>query len=96
MATKKTTVPEEEIIEEVKDVPAGPAKVDPWEKVELKIGRDGAQEEMIYISVNDYSCTVPRGKTVMVPRFIKEEWERSQAAKEALAEREEQLLDQSK
>ena len=96
MATKKTTVPEEEIIEEVKDDLVGPAKVDPWEKVELKIGRDGAQEEMIYISVNDYSCTVPRGKTVMVPRFIKEEWERSQAAKEALAEREEQLLENAK
>lgn len=94
MATKKAT---EEIIEETQEnIPVGPAKVNPWEKVELKIPRGSSQEEMIYISVNDYSCTIPKGKSVMVPRFIKEEWERSEAAKDALNARTEELLELAK
>lgn len=95
MATKKATT--EEPTEEIQEnIPVGPAKINPWEKVELKISRDASQEEMIYISVNDYSCTIPRGKTVMVPRFIKEEWERSQAAKDAMDARTEELLERTK
>ena len=95
MATKKTTT--EDVIEEVQaDLPVGPAPVNPWEKVEVKLPRESGKDEMVYVSVNEYSCIIPRGKSVMVPRFIKEELDRSAAAVEAMAETTEKLLEQSK
>ena len=94
MATKKAV---EETIEEIQEnLPVGPAFVNPMEKVEVKLQRESGKDEMVYVSVNDYSCIIPRGKTVMVPRFIKDELDRSEAAKEALAETTEKLLEQSK
>ena len=92
MATKKTTAPAEEAIEEIQEE----AVYDPWERVPVKLPRVSGGEEIVYVSVNDYSCTIPRGKTVEVPRFIKEELDRSEAAKEALDAKMDELLSQSK
>ena len=92
MATKKTTAPAEEAIEEIEEA----VVYDPWEKVPVKINKESGTDEQLYVSVNDYSCIIPKGKTVMVPRCVKEEIERSQAAKEALDATVEDLLNQAK
>ena len=92
MATKKTTAPaEEEIVETAEE-----AVYDPWERVPVKLERESGADEQVYVSVNDYSCIIPRGKTVMVPRCVKEEIERSKAAKDALYATVEDLLNQAK
>ena len=91
MATKKTTAPAEENEEAQEE-----EIYDPWERVPVKLNRESGADEVVYVSVNDYSCTIPRGKTVMVPRFIKEEIDRSEAAKEALHLTEESLMNQGK
>ena len=92
MATKKAAAPAEEAIEEIQEE----AVYDPYERVPVKLNRESGADEVVYVSVNDYSCTIPRGKTVMVPRFIKEEIDRSEAAKEALHLTEESLMNQGK
>ena len=92
MATKKTTAPAEEVAEEILEEEV----YDPYERVPVKLNRESGSDEVVYVSVNDYSCTIPRGKTVMVPRFIKEEIDRSEAAKEALHLTEENLMNQGK
>jgi len=92
MATKKTTAPAEETVEEIEEE----AVYDPYERVPVKLPRVSGADEIVYVSVNEYSCTIPRGKTVMVPRFIKEEVDRSEAAKEALHATEESLMNQGK
>lgn len=60
-------------------------EVKPEDRVPVKLPRlDGNGDEQVYVSVNDYSCIIPRGQTVMVPKFVADEIERSEAAKDRL------------
>ena len=79
MATTKKAV-EEAAVEPI-------TELDPWEKVKYKLPRLGTNDMDVYVSVNDYTCIIPRGKTVEIPRCVVAELERSEAAKEAFYKR---------
>lgn len=49
-----------------------------------------------FISVNGKNFILPRGKTSKVPRYVKEEYERSRRAQQALDEKSEALLKKAK
>lgn len=95
MATaKKTTAPAEAEVEEIQV--EEPVVINPYEKVACKLPRIPGRDDPVYVSVNDYSATIPRGKTVMIPRYVKEEVDRAEAALDAQLRRVEDLLEQSK
>lgn len=57
---------------------------DPWERVEVFIPRARKGEDPnFYVSVNDYTALLPKGQTSLVPRFVKDEIDRSRAADNA-------------
>ena len=87
MTTKKT---ETEVIETVEA--AEPVETDPWKiMVDVKLPRAGANEEKsVFFSLNHYTCQIPRGKVVPVPKPIAE---RVKLYLEAL-EREEDVRDE--
>ena len=93
MATAKTKAPApeetggEQQINEVRTP-------DPWERVPVKLNRIPGGNDEEYISVNDYSCTIPRnGKTYMVPRCVAKEIRRSERAIEKMYENKDAMLD---
>ena len=53
-------------------------------------------EPNLLISVNGVNYLLPRGKTSNVPKFIAEEFYRSQKAQEALDKRVDEMLEASK
>ena len=86
MATKKTT---EEIVEE--------KEFDPEELVELRVPRGNEKDDPNeFISVNGRNFLIPKGKKVMVPAFIKWEYERAQRAKDQYYEKIDDLMEQAK
>lgn len=54
------------------------------ERVPLKLPRIDGGNESEYVSVNDYSCIIPRGVQVLVPKFVYDEVMRSETAKDNL------------
>ena len=62
------------------------------EKVKVKLPRTSGTESQVYVSVNDYSCVIPRGVEVEVPVFVKEELDRAEAAREAFLFKSDELL----
>ena len=67
------------------------------ERVELFVPRGYANDEPnVVIGVNGVNYVLPRGKTSMVPKFIADEFKRSQKAQEALDNRVDEMLAASK
>ena len=67
------------------------------ERVQITVPRGYANDEPnLLISVNGVNYLLPRGKTSKVPKFIAEEFYRSQKAQEALDKRVDEMLEASK
>ena len=67
------------------------------ERVEIFVPRGYANDEpIVVIGVNGVNYVLPRGKTSMVPKFIADEFKRSQKAQEALDKRMDEMLEASK
>ena len=67
------------------------------EYVDLFIPKGYANDEPnLFISVNGKNFLLPKGKTSKVPVYIKEEYERSQRAQEALDAKSVALLEKAK
>lgn len=67
------------------------------EKVDLFIPKGYANDEPnFFISVNSKNFILPKGKTSQVPPYVKEEYERSCRAQEALDRKSEALLEKTK
>ncbi|MBR0040970.1 MAG: hypothetical protein IJP64_06295 [Oscillospiraceae bacterium] len=67
------------------------------EKREVFIPRGGSNEEStLFAAVNGVSYLLPKGKKSLVPDFVADEIERSQAAEEAMYEARARLQEQSK
>lgn len=67
------------------------------EYVDLFVPKGFANDDPnLYISINGKNYVMPKGKTTKVPPFVKEEYERSQRAQEALDRTSEALLEKAK
>ena len=67
------------------------------ERVEIFVPKGYANDEPNQIvSVNGVMCLLPKGKTSKVPKFIADEFYRSQKAQEALDKRVDEMLEASK
>ena len=67
------------------------------ERVEIFVPKGYANDEPnLLIAVNGVNYLLPRGKTSMVPKFIADEFYRSQKAQEALDKRVDEMLEASK
>ena len=67
------------------------------ERVEIYVPRGYANDEPnVVIAVNGVNYVLPRGKTSKVPKFIADEFKRSQKAQEALDKRMDEMLEASK
>lgn len=76
-------------VEEVETV----AVEDPNEKVTIRVPRIHPKEDPnLFVGINGKNYIIPRGKAVKVPRFVKEEIERSEKAKDRFYETVEELL----
>ena len=65
--------------------------------VDLHIPKGYANDEPnILISINGKNFLLPKGKTSKVPAYVKEEYERSQKAQEALDEKSNAMLEKAK
>ena len=63
------------------------------ERVEITVPRGYANDEPnLLIAVNGVNYLLPRGKTSKVPKFIAEEFYRSQAAQNAMDKRVDEML----
>lgn len=68
----------------------------PDERVEIHVPKGYANDEPnLLISVNGVNYLLPKGKTSKVPKFIADEFHRSQKAQEALDKRVDEMLDAS-
>ena len=66
---------------------------DPNEKVTIRVPRIHPKEDPnLFVGINGKNYIIPRGKAVKVPRFVKEEIERSEKAKDRFYETVEELL----
>ena len=66
-------------------------------RVEVFVPRGYANDEPnLLISVNGVNYLLPKGKTSKVPKFIADEFYRSQKAQEALDNRKDKMLEASK
>ena len=64
------------------------------ERVPLTIPRGAANDEPnAFISVNGVGYLLPKGKTSMVPPYVKAEWDRSVAAQNKMDEHRDELLE---
>lgn len=64
------------------------------ERVALTIPRGSANDEPnVFISVNGVGYLLPKGKTSMVPPFVKAEYDRSVAAQSKMDEHVDELLE---
>ena len=69
----------------------------PDERVDIFVPKGYANDEPnLLISVNGGNYLLPRGKTSNVPKFIADEFHRSQKAQEALDKRVDEMLEASK
>lgn len=77
-----------------KKKPAAPEKeLGPWDKVPVRLPRITGGEEQEYISVNDYSCIIPRdGKPHMVPLCVAKELRRSERAEARKYEHRDEMI----
>ena len=67
------------------------------ERVEVFIPRGAANDDPnFFVSVNGVNCLLPKGKKSLVPKHIADEINRSFAAQEALDERMQRMLEESK
>ena len=67
------------------------------ERVELFVPKGYANDDPnLLISVNGVNYLLPKGKTSMVPKFIADEFHRSQKAQEALDKHVDEMLEASK
>ena len=67
------------------------------EKVDLFVPKGYANDEPNQlIAVNGVNYILPKGKTSKVPKFVAEEFYRSQKAQEALDKRVDEMLEASK
>lgn len=67
------------------------------ERVEVHVPKGYANDEPnLLISVNGVNYLLPKGKTSKVPKFIADEFYRSQKAQEALDKRVDEMLEASK
>ena len=70
---------------------------DPVEREDIFVPKGYANDEPnLLISVNGVNYLLPRGKTSNVPKFIADEFHRSQKAQEALDKRVDDMLEASK
>ena len=93
MATNKEKAPEATQAPEATAAAVQPAD----ERVEIFVPRGYANDEPnVVIAVNGVNYVLPRGKTSMVPKFIADEFNRSQKAQEALDKRVDEMLEASK
>lgn len=66
---------------------------DPNEKETIRVQRIHPKEDPnLFVGINGKNYIIPRGKAVKVPRFVKEEIERSERAKDRFYETVEELL----
>ena len=66
---------------------------DPNEKVTIRVARIHPKEDPnLFVGINGKNYIIPRGKAVKVPRFVKEEIDRSEKAKDRFYETVEELL----
>lgn len=66
---------------------------DPNEKVTIRVPRIHPKEDPnLFVGINGKNYIIPRGKAVKVPRFVKEEIDRSEKAKDRFYETVEELL----
>lgn len=73
------------------------AKATTDERVEILVPRGYANDEPnLVIAVNGVNYVLPRGKTSKVPKFIADEFYRSQKAQEAMDKRVDEMLEASK
>ena len=67
------------------------------DKVDLHIPKGYANDEPNQlIAVNGVNYVLPKGKTSRVPKFVADEYKRSQKAQEALDKRMDEMLEASK
>jgi hypothetical protein len=67
------------------------------DRVELFVPKGYANDDPnFFISINGVNYLLPRGKTSMVPEFVKAEYERAMRAANKQDERVEQMLEASK
>lgn len=79
------------------DAPAENAKTPADDKVDLFVPKGYANDEPNQlISVNGVNYLLPKGKTSRVPKFVADEFRRSQKAAEAMDKRVEQMLEAAK
>lgn len=65
---------------------------DKGERVEVKIPRASAKDEAdLFVSVNGVNYIIPKNKTVLVPKAVAREIERSQRARERFFETQDRL-----
>lgn len=73
------------------------AKTTTDERVEILVPKGYANDEPnLVIAVNGVNYVLPRGKTSKVPKFIADEFYRSQKAQEAMDKRVDEMLEASK
>ena len=78
------------------DMPEPPVVPDE-ERVDITVPKGYANDEPnLLISVNGVNYLLPKGKTSKVPKFIAEEFYRSQKAQEALDKHVDEMLEASK
>ena len=61
------------------------------ERVAVFIPRGDKGDPNLYVSVNDYTALLPRGKESLVPKFVADEIRRAQEAEESFYRLSEQL-----
>lgn len=67
------------------------------DKVDLFVPKGYANDEPnLLIAVNGVNYVLPKGKTSKVPKFVADEYYRSQKAQEALDKRMDEMLEASK
>lgn len=65
---------------------------DPNERVKIRINKVSPNEEPnLFVAVNGVNYLIPKGKTVEVPRFVRDEIERSDRARDAFFQTVEEL-----
>ena len=71
---------------------AAPQPIDWNERVPYRLFRDGGKyAEPVFVSVNGQTFLVPRGQNVMVPRFVAQVLDDSEALKTEAAARADQM-----
>lgn len=98
MATEKAKTTAETAVETTAETETNAAETTAAEKkdkrVALTIPRGAANDEPnVFISVNGVGYLLPKGKTSMVPPFVKAEYDRSVAAQNKMDEHVDELLE---